>query len=222
MPELTVFAKANGVLSKRISLNGDGTVKSDGAECAMARGRARRATVADVAELAKLIESLKTNEAISLGMLRPGLPNDVAINVKAKVAEINQPDIVARTADNIVFEAGQSAFCLFDLDVKAMPLEVERRIADRGGYWGALVAVLPGLADATHAVRASTSAGLRRIDTGQQFPASGGTHCYVQVINGADVDRFLRTAHDRAWLAGFGWMMLDPPGDLWSGRSSTG
>ena len=212
MPELTVFAKANGVLSKRISLNGDGTVKSDGAECAMARGRARRATVPDVAELAKLIESLKTNEAISLGMLKPGLPNDVAINVKAKVAEINQPDIVARTADNIVFEAGQSAFCLFDLDVKAMPPEVKRRIADRGGYWGALVAVLPGLADATHAVRPSTSAGLRRIDTGQQFPASGGTHCYVQVINGADVDRFLRTAHDRAWLAGFGWMMLDAAG----------
>jgi hypothetical protein len=38
------FTKNSGVLSKRISLNPDGTVKSDGSACVMARGSGRRVT----------------------------------------------------------------------------------------------------------------------------------------------------------------------------------
>jgi hypothetical protein len=53
--ELTVFTKSDGPLTKHISLNGDGAVKSDGSECRMSRGRARRARLAGVHDLAKPI-----------------------------------------------------------------------------------------------------------------------------------------------------------------------
>ena len=40
----------------------------------MARGQARRARIAGVDDLAALIESLESNQAIGLGALRPELP----------------------------------------------------------------------------------------------------------------------------------------------------
>ena len=82
--EIAVFDKDRGVLSKTISLV-DGEVKSDGSTCRMARGWARRRLLAGVAELATLIEGLKSNQAITLGALRPGLPNEVVIVTKNKL-----------------------------------------------------------------------------------------------------------------------------------------
>ena len=40
--EIVCFTKAGGPLTKRISLNSDGSTKSDGSECRMARGAAAR------------------------------------------------------------------------------------------------------------------------------------------------------------------------------------
>jgi hypothetical protein len=74
--EITVFTKSGGPLSKRISLNGDGTVKSDGSACVMMRGWARRTHLAGVHDLAELIDRLETSEAIALGRLRPDLANE--------------------------------------------------------------------------------------------------------------------------------------------------
>src|SRR5215472_15776844 len=49
---LTVIAKSNGPLTKRISLNPDGTVKSDGSACVMSHGRAHRVELSSAQELA--------------------------------------------------------------------------------------------------------------------------------------------------------------------------
>ena len=83
-----------------------------------------------------------------------------------------------------------------------------------GGFWGALLTVLPALKDAAHVTRRSTSAGLSRADTGEALPGSDGIHVYVVVKDGADSERFLRALHDRCWLAGFGWMMVGASGAL--------
>jgi hypothetical protein len=37
---------------------------------------------------------------------------------------------------------------------------------------------------------------------------------YLQVQDGADVERFLRALHERCWLAGLGWMMVGAAGQL--------
>ena len=59
--ELTGFTKANGRLTKRISLAADGTVKSDGSACIMAQGTAQRVHINDVADLATVIENIHRN-----------------------------------------------------------------------------------------------------------------------------------------------------------------
>ena len=62
--------------------------------------------------------------------------------------------------------------------------------------------------------RASTSAGLFRTDTGEQFGGSGGAHHYVLVKDGGDIERFLRDLHDRCWLHGLGWHVIGRAGQL--------
>src|SRR5262249_10074020 len=46
------------------------------------------------------------------------------------------------------------------------------------------------------------------------LPGSDGVHVYIEVKDGADIERFLRALHDRCWLAGFGWMMVSKSGAL--------
>jgi hypothetical protein len=77
--QITVFRKRQGVLSKRISLNKEGGVESDGSECRMAEGSAHRVKLKSVNELADLIEQMPPDEALALGQLRPELHDKVRV-----------------------------------------------------------------------------------------------------------------------------------------------
>ena len=209
--QLTVFTKTKGPLTKRIALAKDGSIVSDGSACNMAHGRAYRKRIAGVEQLAELIEGLKSNQAIALGALRGDLPDDVEVTTKYKLNG-DERDVIARTANDISYEKARPALVLFDLDTKGMPAEVAARLA--GGYWEALTTVAPALGAAARVIRRSTSAGLVHSATGKEFPGSGGWHGYVIVNDGADAERFLAALHDRAWLAGMGWMVVGKAGQL--------
>jgi hypothetical protein len=113
-----------------------------------------------------------------------------------------------------VFEPGAPAYALLDHDRKTMPDDVARKMDAAGGFWAAIVSVAPGLAGAARVTRQSTSAGLSRRDTRETFPSSGGLHVYVEVEDGADIERFLVALHDRCWLAGYGWKVVGVAGQL--------
>ena len=207
-PEITVFSKTRGILTKKISLSEDGNVIADGSACWMSNGRAERTAIADLHALAAVIEGLKPSQAIALGTLRPDLPDEISIVSKKK---LNGGEAIARIQENIIYRENKPALVLLDFDRKAMPTEVQERL---GEFWETLVAIVPGLREAAHLVRQSTSAGLYRTDTGERIEGSGGTHGYVMVEDGGDVDRFLHDFHDRAWLKGYGWWMISKAGSL--------
>ena len=211
--EIVVFTKDGGPLTKRISLV-DGKVKSDGSACTMARGRARRTVISDLGQLATVIEGLSSNQAIALGSLRPDLPDEVAIVTKDQVNGQDRSDVIARTGADITFRDSLPAAVLFDFDTKGMPATVRSHLAAVGGFWAALVSIIPELRDAGHLIRKSTSSGLSRADTGEALPGSDGLHGYAVARNGADIHRFLADLHDRCWLHGFGWMMVGVGGQL--------
>jgi hypothetical protein len=200
--ELTLFTKYGGPLTKHISLAPDGTLIKNGNACKMSIGMAERVKIADVNAFSALIESLASEQAIALGMLRPDLPDRVQITTKAKLMNgAAQPGIIARTKDNIVFHGPAPA--LFDYDTKGMPAAVADRIERADGFVPALLRVLPALVDAPLVIRRSTSAGLWRFDTNEMLPGSDGWHVYVLVKDGKDIERFLGALHERCWLAGF-------------------
>jgi hypothetical protein len=179
----------------------------------MASGTARRAPIAGVPDLAALIDSLESDQAIVLGALRPGLPDEVKVVTKAKLKDgVN--DVIARTADDLVYREGQPAFALLDTDAKGMPDAVAAKVEQAGGIWQALLSVLPELEGVARVERRSTGSGLSRSDTGEPLPGSGNLHVYIAVKDGADIERFLRTFHERCWLAGLGWLMVSKSGAL--------
>ena len=100
--------------------------------------------------------------------------------------------MIARTADHIDLPPDQPALALIDIDTKGMPARSGARIDALGGFWAALVSVLPELETAGRVVRASTSAGIFRTDTGERLPGSNGIHAFILVTDGADIERFLR------------------------------
>ena len=217
MIEITQLVSSAGPLTKRISLLQDGSLRSDGSACVMMRGEAQRQRLPNIKAFADLIANLQTNQAIALGALRADLPDHVRITTQEKLAKLNgsaPPDLIARTSGHIDYRAQSEALALIDIDTKAMPATVSANIKRLGGYWGALLSVIPELSTVARAVRTSTSSGISRADTGQDVKGSNGVHIFLLVRDGADIERFLRTLHDRCWLNGLGWMMVGAGGQL--------
>lgn len=215
--EITRFVKSGGPLTKRIKLDGDGKPLADGSACLMTEGEALRTIISDMHDFAELIAGLASNEAIALGTLRPNLGATVKIRTQAKLRKLNgsaPPDFVARTAENIRFRDRLPAPVLLDFDRKGMPDSVRARLDALGGFWPALTTIIPELANVAYLRRQSTSAGLFRTDTGETFTGSGGEHDYLQIADGTDSERFLKTLHLRCWLAGLGWFMVGAGGQL--------
>jgi hypothetical protein len=179
----------------------------------MSRGGARRWR-GDVHEFAALLDQLGSREAIILGSLRPSLADEVEIVTKRYLNGADHPNRIARSQDYLSYRAGEPALALIDFDLKGMPAEVAEHVAQSGGLWQSLCAVLPQLAGAARVIRRSTSAGLYRADTGEPLPGSGGEHVFVLVRDGSDIERFLRTLHDRCFRHGFGWYLVGAAGQL--------
>lgn len=215
--EIVGLTSASGLLTKRISLGDDGALISDGSACVMRQGGARRLRLPGVAAFADLIGSLKSSEAIALGSLHHDLPDEVRITTARKLTEMNgcaPRDLIARTAEHISYATQQPALALLDYDTKGMPQAVAERVKALGGFWPAVVSVAPDLEHAAKVVRRSTSSGIVRSDTGEALKGSNGLHAFVLVQDGTDIERFLRTLHDRCWLHGLGWMMVGAGGQL--------
>src|ERR1700722_3291079 len=102
--EIVCFTKSGGPLTKRISLNADGSTKSDGSGCLMPSGTAVRTPIANITEMAALISELRPDQAIALGALRVDLADQVSVVTKDKLKRLNGSaavNVIARTADSI-------------------------------------------------------------------------------------------------------------------------
>ena len=134
---ITAFRKDGGPLTKRITLADDGKVKSDGSDCLMTRGTARAVHFTSLAQIGEFIGALQGDEAIALGTLRGGLPEEVRVTTKRRLN--GSAGVIARTGDNIPYREGKPALALIDYDIKGMPPAVAERMTAAGGLAGSAV-----------------------------------------------------------------------------------
>ena len=213
--EIALLQKFGGEpLTKRISLGPDGSVISDGGACIMSRGTATRFQYYDVQKLGEIIDQFGPDQAITLGTLRPDLPDTVEITTKRKLNGSGSNRLIARTKEYFQYRQREPALTLLDYDRKGMPGAVAERIKRLGGLEAALASIVPDITRTERLVRASTSAGLYREDTGDALPSSGGQHIFLKIRDGEDSERFLKVLHERCWLAGLGWKMVGAGGQL--------
>jgi hypothetical protein len=214
MIEAVRVAKDGGPLTKRIWLDADRNVRSDGSACVMTTGRARRWRISDISDFAGEIAEFRSNEALTLGALKSSLPDTVEVTTRRRLNQAPRPDQITRTLDYFEFRPGVAALALLDFDTKGMPAEIAAKLTAADGFWPAICAVIPELGGAARVHRASTSAGLYRADTRESIAGSIGCHVFVLVEDGSDINRFLTDMHQRCWLAGLGWIMVGAGGQL--------
>jgi hypothetical protein len=212
-PELTLFTNARGALTKQFTLDASGNlVKIDGGQ--MVAGAAMRIAVGDVRAFADLIGAISSDQALALGSMRADTPAQVTVATKKSLNGRTVPGTISRSREYLTFGEGRRGFCLGDFDRKGITAEVQNKLEQSGGFVAALGMIIPELKNTGYVVRASTSAGLFRTDTGLSFADSGGMHLYLQIKDVSDTKRFLETLHDRCWVAGFGWCWIGKAGQL--------
>ena len=226
----TIIESNTGAITKMISRQPDGDVLSDGSACRVIRGTAQRRLVADAAEFANLIGTMPANTAVVMGQLRADLPDTVDVVPAATLARITPQaaPTISRTQEFLTYAAKTSAWLLIDVDGKYLTAPVivaleavaagEPRITDDPRFalaatvLAALNKLFPGIAAASVVIRRSTSAGIIDTETGTPCPGNHGCHIYLQVADGTDVRRALRSMHDRLFLCGLSWIALDVAG----------
>jgi hypothetical protein len=131
--ELTLFAKSNGILGKRIFLDAESNVVPDGSACKMARGTAQRITVDGPDALAKLISGLRPNQALALGRLRDDVPDRVHVVRRVDLTDDIKHNTIARTTDSLRFAPGEPGWLLLDVDLKGIPENVTKSLKKLAG-----------------------------------------------------------------------------------------
>jgi hypothetical protein len=213
--EITIVKSDKSALSKKIKLE-DGEIRSDGSQCRMAKGSARRATIGqDLRLLREIISGLQKNEALVLGRLNSDLDDKVPLATKRAITSGRaSTGAVARTRENIDYRNGKPGLMLFDFDIKGMPAATKEKVAEAGGLFEAMMIAVPSFVEIGRLSRASTSAGLSSRETGKSFAGSGGEHHYVIIDDAGQIERCLINIHDRLWLAGLGWYTVGRAGQL--------
>lgn len=215
--EFTGFANKAGSLTKRISLGPDGNLVVDASACLMWQGTAWRVRVGSMQGVADYIGSCQHDQAIAVGALHHEQPDKVDVVTVETLAKMNGAagsHTISRTSQYIKYVADKPALALVDYDTKGVSKALAERIEALGGFWPALLVVIPELKDCGWVTRNSTSSGIERTDTGVKLRGSSGIHLFLSIHNGADVKRFLKALHERCWLNGFGWMMVGAGGQL--------
>jgi hypothetical protein len=197
------------VVSKSIRLQPDNTLLSDGSLCQIQFGWAERVPIDSVNTLARVIEGLRSDQAITLGRMKTALglqPRPLAS--KAILPQIQQQyrDTISRSLEYFEFTKGPG-IGLLDIDIKGIPDHIKQRIDAAGGIWQVLENAVANLTHSQYVFRNSTSSGIFRTNCQPhlQMTSVGGYHFYPFIQNIADFPRFLSALHDRLWLAGYGW-----------------
>jgi hypothetical protein len=217
---VTVFTKLatefdpSTLLSKRLSLTESGQVFSDGSACRMSEGLAKRMAVPNAATFRELINGLESNNALALGSI---VHEEARVVTTAALARLKGGNsavpTIARNREHVDYRDGPG-WALIDCDYKWVTEFTRARIEAEGGFWDILLSVAPGLAQAARVTRASTSAGLRREDTGEDIPWSGGEHHYILVRDATDINRAMLALQDRCWLSNLSWFAVGAAGQV--------
>ena len=191
--EVTGFRTAQGRITKRVELDGEGNLKIDAAPT-LWRGSAWRARYNSLDEFAEALTRCPPSEAFGLGQLVDGLEDKVEVVTIPKLNGGGTASRISRSAEFFHYRPGPGVIAI-NSDTKGMPADVRARVEAAGGVWCALVEAIPELEGVGRVLRASTTAGLSA--AGKPIVGGSGEHIYVLVEDIADTKRFLTVAHER-------------------------
>ena len=172
----------------------------------MAQGAATVKAFNTVHELAAILKGLKTNQAMSWGVVKNAHPEQsIQVLSRKKYEEQGRPkNAVARTND--FFEWGASGgVMMLDFDFKgdAMP---------KDQIMQTLYSIMPKLQESAFIWWCSSSSFIYNGDT--QHSGLKGQRIYILVKDASDIERAGKVLFERLWLAGHGHFEISKAGSL--------
>jgi len=199
----SVLTKENGILTKKISKNGNG-LKKDSSDCRLSIGSGYTLTI-DFSELPAILTNLKPNQAITAG-----ISEKKSYKILSEKLFDNQPDTITRTKKYFQF-AEENALLLFDYDpASGQPvLSVLEVISG-------IDKLISGFSECAKVITQSTSSNIFDKESGELLSIGKGFHIYCAVKNGRDIKRFSEILYKRAWLKkiNLGFILISKAGSL--------
>ncbi|SDB03727.1 hypothetical protein [Bauldia litoralis] len=187
--------------TKAFTLEANGKIKKEG-EPPLSRGQAFRGQLRDGEHLADTLEKTKTNEVyVPRQMQKPG--DGHLLTTRAKLDA--NPSCITRTKDQFLYNAGQPAAMVLDIDYASWPDHIKAKVTTAGGIFAVLTLLVPELAGAELVWRHSVSSGIRCKRTGERTGIRG-LHFWIFVKDGGDARRFSVVLFNRLLLAGYGFI----------------
>jgi predicted P-loop ATPase len=193
--QITVLSSTQpATLTKHISRGADGALtKTSSAH--MTQGRATVCRIRSMKELDQLLDTLQPNQAVAYGVTAS---NDVAVVSEKYLASTK--GAVTRSDKFFSWPTGAGVMYL-DYD----PADV---VLGRDELLGALFNILPAAAASNWLWRPSASGNIYDAVTGEELVGLMGQHIYLAVLDASDIKRAGEVLFKRAWLKGYGRIVI--------------
>lgn len=203
---LTRLTNTRGALTKRYSLDADGSLRKTTA-AALYEGRAELVECAGLEAYMNLRAALRSNEALAYG-----ITGRASVGLTTQRALRDNPaqagERVARDAGSFHYPRGPGVLML-DHDAEHLPESY-----DRESLRAALLSAVPELAGAPMAWCTSASSHIVNADTGAQLQGLRGQRLYVALADATDIPRVGRIIYECLWSAGIGTFVVSKAGTL--------
>ena len=190
-------------LTKRYRLADDGELLKDtGGD--MAQGSAAVYSVDSLATFARLLQSLKTNQALAYGC--PERLNAELVS-KSRWLEAGRPDDpIPRSKEHFSWPAGSGVMMAdYDPSDDGEPLSRDELMA-------CLHAAVPALADVAALWWPSSSSHIFNTENGNDLTGLRGQRLYWLALDARDIERAGRALQVYLWAAGHGWVDVGTAG----------
>lgn len=190
-------------LTKRYRLADDGELLKDpGGD--MSQGNAAVYSVDSLANFARLLQSLKTNQALAYG--RPERINTGLVSKRSWLAAGRPDDPIPRSKEHFLWSAGAGVMMAdYDPSDGAEPLSRDDLLA-------CLHAALPALADVAALWWPSSSSHIVNTETGDDLTGLRGQRLYWLALDARDIERAGKALQTYLWAAGHGWVDVGAAG----------
>ncbi|MDR5900353.1 hypothetical protein QC823_15415 [Halomonas vilamensis] len=189
-------------LTKRYRLADGELVKDPGGD--MAQGSAAVKSVDGLATFARLLKSLKNNQALAYG--RPERLNTGLVS-KRRWLEAGRPDDpIPRSKEHFSWAAGAGVMMAdYDPGDDGEPLSRDELLA-------CLHAAVPALADVAALWWPSSSSHIVNTETGDDLTGLRGQRLYWLALDARDIERAGKALQTYLWAAGHGWVDVGAAG----------
>lgn len=201
----TIVENRTGPLSKHLTLSHHGIHKT--AAAVLVDGLATRTAVADLAQLAEIVEGLTSRQALVFGIAKQDRVR--LATQKAIAAGLAPKGAICRDRKHFAWPAGRTVLML-DID---RPKDGTAPLRARE-FDAMLCELLPWWSGTDRMYRPSASAFVYDSETGDELLGAGSLRCYAIADKGENIPFVGTAVQDALWRAGWGRVEFSASGGL--------